>query len=291
MYRPFYSLSKEPFGKDIKPQEHFPSQSFKEALARLKYLVDTRGFGAILGESGSGKTYALRTMAESLNPALYKTIYLPMSSGTTMDMYRNLVTGLGEEPRYRKSDLFRQIQKAVEHFFYEKRVTPVFILDEMHLAKPEFLLDLAMIFNFSMDSKNPFVVIIAGLPFLSTRLKLNHIQPLAQRIIVHYKMEPFGKTPPKTHIPEKGLYQIEVLEKAFLVEPQEFTVGFDLSQNRAYQEMGCVLKMRHEKRWNQGDCLLAYSALLAAMIASAIRGSCSAFLLFVRSFLSGRFLS
>jgi Type II secretory pathway, component ExeA (predicted ATPase) len=193
MYRPFYSLSKEPFGKDIKPQEHFPSQSFKEALARLKYLVDTRGFGAILGESGSGKTYALRTMAESLNPALYKTIYLPMSSGTTMDMYRNLVTGLGEEPRYRKSDLFRQIQKAVEHFFYEKRVTPVFILDEMHLAKPEFLLDLAMIFNFSMDSKNPFVVIVAGLPFLSTRLKLNHIQPLAQRIIVHYKMEPLDK--------------------------------------------------------------------------------------------------
>jgi len=43
------------------------------------------------------------------------------------------------------------------------------------------------------DSENPFVVIVDGLPFLSTRLKLNHIQPLAQRIIVHYKMEPLDK--------------------------------------------------------------------------------------------------
>ena len=166
---------------------------FKEALARLKYLVDARGFGALVGESGSGKTYALRTLADGLNPALYKVMYLPLSSGTTMDMYRSIAAGLGEEPRFRKSDLFRQIQRSVEHLFNEKRVTPVFILDEMHLARPDFLLDLAMIFNFSMDSRNPFVLVIAGLPFLTTRLRLNQTQPLAQRVIVHYKMEPMDK--------------------------------------------------------------------------------------------------
>ena len=193
MYRAFYSLSKEPFAKDLRPQDHFPSKTFKEALARLKYLVDARGFGALVGESGSGKTYALRTLADGLNPALYKVMYLPLSSGTTMDMYRSIAAGLGEEPRFRKSDLFRQIQRSVEHLFNEKRVTPVFILDEMHLARPDFLLDLAMIFNFSMDSRNPFVLVIAGLPFLTTRLRLNQTQPLAQRVIVHYKMEPMDK--------------------------------------------------------------------------------------------------
>jgi len=54
-------------------------------------------------------------------------------------------------------------------------------------------MDLAMIFNFSMDSKSPFVFVIAGLPFLTTRLWLNQTQPLAQRVIVHYKMEPMDK--------------------------------------------------------------------------------------------------
>ncbi len=110
-----------------------------------------------------------------------------------MDMYRSLAQGLGEEPRFRKSDLFRQIQEAVEHFHNEKRITPVFFLDEMHLARTDFLMDLAMLFNFSMDSKNPFVVVITGLPFLTNRLRLNQSQPLAQRFIMHYKMEPMDK--------------------------------------------------------------------------------------------------
>ncbi len=193
MYKAFYSFSREPFAKDIKPKQHFPSKPFKEALARLKYLVNTRGFGALVGEPGSGKTYALRTLAHDLNPALYKTMYLPHSSGTSMDMYRNLARALGEQPRFRKSDLFHQIQRTVEHFYNEKRLTPVFILDEMHLTRADFLMDLAMIFNFSMDSKSPFVLVIAGLPFLTNRLRLNQTQPLSQRLIMHYKMEPMDK--------------------------------------------------------------------------------------------------
>ncbi len=134
-----------------------------------------------------------------MNPSLYKVMYLPLSSGATMDMYRSLAAGLGEEPLCCKGDLFRQIQRAhppsvgPQHLHNEKRVTPVFILDEMHLARADFLMDLAMIFSFYMDSKSPFVFAIAGLPFLTSRLRLNQTQPPSQRIIVHYKMEPMDK--------------------------------------------------------------------------------------------------
>ena len=31
-----------------------------------------------------------------------------------MDFYRGLAYGLGEEPKYRKVDLFRQIQQGIE---------------------------------------------------------------------------------------------------------------------------------------------------------------------------------
>ena len=73
-----------------------------------------------------------------------------------MDFYRGLALGLGEEPKYRKVDLFRQIQQAIERLYHERRITPVFILDEMHLAKDAFLQDIAILFNFEMDSTNPF---------------------------------------------------------------------------------------------------------------------------------------
>ncbi|EQB97279.1 hypothetical protein GA8_01915 [Geobacillus sp. A8] len=45
----------------------------------------------------------------------------------------------------------------------------MFILDEMHLAKDAFLQDIAILFNFHMDSTNPFVLILAGLPHLQAK--------------------------------------------------------------------------------------------------------------------------
>ncbi|WP_142759753.1 ExeA family protein, partial [Staphylococcus aureus] len=153
----------------------------------------TRGIGLLIGEPGAGKTFALRALKESLNPSLYHVVYFPLSTGGVMDFYRGLALGLGEEPKYRKVDLFRQIQQAIERLYHERRITPVFILDEMHLAKDAFLQDIAILFNFEMDSTNPFVLILAGLPHLQGKLRLNQHRPLDQRIIMRYRMGPLEK--------------------------------------------------------------------------------------------------
>jgi type II secretory pathway predicted ATPase ExeA len=179
VYKAFYSLYKDLFTKEIKPEDYFAFKSWNEATARL--LTNTRGIGMLVGEPGSGKTFALRNLASSLNPALYKVVYLPLSTGTVMDFYRGLARSLSEEPGFRKIDLFEQIQQGVLKLFQDKRITPVFILDEMHLASPKFLLDLSLLFNFSMDSLNPFVLILAGLLFLMNHLNLNQTQSLAHK--------------------------------------------------------------------------------------------------------------
>ncbi|MEW8958514.1 MAG: AAA family ATPase [Moorella sp. (in: firmicutes)] len=83
---------------------------------------------------------------------------------------------------YLVEDLFHQIQQAVQVLFRDKKITPVFILDKMHLASPKFLLDLALLFNFAMDASNHFILVLAGLPFLLSRLELNQTQSLAQRL-------------------------------------------------------------------------------------------------------------
>lgn len=193
MYRAFYSLTKAPFTKEIKTADSFPSASFSEALARLEYLKKTRGIGLIAGEPGAGKTFALRAFAESLNPSLYKVVYFPLSTGTVMDFYRGLAIALGEEPKFRKVDLFHQIQSAVLRFFRERKITPVFILDEMQMAKDLFLCDINILFNFSMDSENPFILVLSGLPHLLDKLTLNQNRPLAQRIAMSYKVEPLTR--------------------------------------------------------------------------------------------------
>lgn len=142
----------------------------------------------------------LKSFADNLNPALYKPVYFPLSTGTVMDFYRGLVQGLGEEPRFRKVDLFTQLQKRVLSLYKDKRVTPVFIMDEMHLAPSKMITDLGLLFNFVMDSLNPFVLVLSGLPSLMQRLETVHSQPLNQRIIMRYVMEPLEKEEIKEYI-------------------------------------------------------------------------------------------
>jgi type II secretory pathway predicted ATPase ExeA len=111
MYKTFYSLSAAPFAKDSRC-EAFESTSFQEATACLKYMLQVRGMGMLVGEPGAGKTFALRTFTASLHSSLYHTVYFPLATGTVSDFYRGLAYGLGEEPKTRKGDLFRQILKS-----------------------------------------------------------------------------------------------------------------------------------------------------------------------------------
>lgn len=82
----------------------------------------------------------------------------------------------------------------------ERKMTPVFILDEMHMAKDTFLQDLAILFNFRMDSSNPFDLVLASLPHLKTRLHLNHHRPLSQRIVMRYQLQPLTKDDVHTYM-------------------------------------------------------------------------------------------
>ncbi|WP_391203644.1 ExeA family protein [Psychrobacillus sp. L4] len=200
MYKTFYSLAQAPFSKEIASSDAFLSTDYQGAISALHYLQKSKGMGLLIGDPGVGKTFTLRSFKESLNPSLYHVIYFPLSTGGVMDFYRGLVYGLGEEPKFRKVDLFRQIQQGIERMAFERKITPVFILDEMHMAKDAFLQDIALLFNFQMDSTNPYILVLSGLPHLKTRLMLNHHRPLSQRMIMKYEIQPLTKVEVSNYI-------------------------------------------------------------------------------------------
>jgi type II secretory pathway predicted ATPase ExeA len=207
MYKAFYSLAGEPFTKEIKTKDMFASSAHLELLARLEYLKDKRGIGLVVGEAGCGKTSGIRAFANGLNPALFKVVYFALSTVTVSDFYRGIAYSLDLEPRTRKVDLFKQLQDSIMELYRDKRILPVIILDEMHLASTQFLCDLHLLFNFAMDSQNPFVLILCGLPHLASRLAINHHQVLQQRVIMRFKMTPLSKE-------EIGLYLTHQLKLA-----------------------------------------------------------------------------
>jgi type II secretory pathway predicted ATPase ExeA len=146
--------------------------------------------GLIAGESGSGKTTLIRSFTSGLNSSLYKVVYSPLSTVSPNDFYRGMLYGVGEIPKSKKIDMFGQIQAAILTLYKNQKITPVIVLDEMHMASNAFLDDISLLFNFYMDSENPYILCIIGLPHLLDRLRLMQFQPLEQRIVIRHRHRP-----------------------------------------------------------------------------------------------------
>lgn len=197
-----YGLEFNPFLKNSK-EILLDSAEFREVQTRLNYLLQTKGFGVLTGGAGKGKTTAIRTWAESLNPSLYKVVYTSLSTLTVTEFYRNLAVNLGLEPQYRKPDNFRIIQDEICRCALEKRVTPVIIIDEANHICSGILNDLKILFNFDMDSRDRAVILLAGLPSLNNTLRLSVHEPLRQRITMNYHMDGLSKEESRQYIQTK----------------------------------------------------------------------------------------
>lgn len=196
MFRQHFGMKYNPFDKEIDIADMYMGGDLRELDSRLKYMLENRGIFLLVGEPGSGKTAALRYFAEGLGPSLFRSHYLSLTTLTVNDFYSALASLLGEQPKSRKIDMFHQIQSAISNLYFEQRITPVIIVDEVHMASTAILDDIRMLFNFRMDSVNPFVLLIAGQPHIKNKLALNLSLPLKQRIAAKYSMK--GLSEPET---------------------------------------------------------------------------------------------
>jgi type II secretory pathway predicted ATPase ExeA len=188
MFTQFFGLKFNPFSKELDEKDAFMSIDAKELLSRLEYLKRTRGFFLLTADAGFGKTTLLRKFSAALNPGLFKVYYSALSSLTVMDFYRSLIIRMGDVPAYQKVNMFEQLQRLISASYYDRKITPVFILDEAQSLSGGVLEDLRMIFNFKMDSENPFITIISGNPNIRRKLQLAANQALRQRIVGNYHM-------------------------------------------------------------------------------------------------------
>lgn len=188
MFTQHFGLKFNPFVKEIEDKNLFSSRETNELESRLNVIKSTRGFFLLTAEPGTGKTATLRKFSQSLNPNTHKVCYVALSTLTVMDFYRSLVISLDDEPSSRKISLFKQIQKLINNHFHEHRITPVFIIDKAHALSSKVLEDIQMLFNFKMDSLNPFILIFSGHSLLRNKLHQAVYLSLKQRITDNFHM-------------------------------------------------------------------------------------------------------
>lgn len=201
-YTARYGLEFNPFLKNSR-DIYIETEETKEVRFRLDYLAQTKGFGLLTGAPGLGKTTAVRSFAASLNTANFRVVYTALSTLTVQGFYRHLVVSLGSDPCYHKTDNFRLIQSAINRLAIEKRITPVFIIDEANYLNTAVLNDLKLLFNFEMDSRNRAAVLLTGQPQLNSILSLNAHEALRQRLIMNYSMEGLSRDEGRSYIAGK----------------------------------------------------------------------------------------
>src|SRR5258706_3356189 len=130
MYRKHFGLTRHPFSKAIEPEELFASAALRELEARLGHLLDLRGIGVITGESGSGKTTACRKMVAGLHTGLHRVLYVSLTTGNVMDLYKTIAWEIGLPIERNRAALFRQIRTEVSRLCGEANQKPVLIVDE-----------------------------------------------------------------------------------------------------------------------------------------------------------------
>ena len=188
MYRTHFGLTAHPFTNELAAEDLFVSAACTELETRLGHLLDMRGIGLVTGEPGSGKTSVVRKVTDALHPGRHKTLYIPLSTGNPMDVYKTIAWELGLVTERSRAALYRQIRTEVTRLCHESRIRPVLVIDEAHLLRSDVLEELRLLTNYRMDSDNRLTLILVGQSELRRRLAMSAHEALLQRIVIRFHL-------------------------------------------------------------------------------------------------------
>src|SRR6266516_4577714 len=188
MYRKHFALTQHPFGPEVAPEDLFPSTTSRELDIRLAHLLDLRGIGLITGDSGSGKTCACRKVLMQLHTGLYRVIYVSLSTGNVMDLYKTISWEMGLAVERSRAAIYCQLKAGVSRLCTDARVRPVLVVDEAHHLRPDVLEDLRLLTNYQMDAENRLCFLLLDQPESMRRLTMAVHEALGQRIVIRHHM-------------------------------------------------------------------------------------------------------
>ena len=187
MLNGLYGLSYNPFDKHANSYKNgFKSNDFQQMISRLNHIKDVRGVGLFTALPGFGKTFALHCFTESINPSLYQTAYICLTSVSVTEFYRQFCNALNIDSSAHRTTMFKAIQERLYYLFKEKRRPFILAIDEAHEMDPRSLKDIKMILNHAYDSLYCFTLLLIGEPRLNEILSGSVHEALRQRITIHY---------------------------------------------------------------------------------------------------------
>ncbi|MEE9307243.1 MAG: AAA family ATPase [Spirochaetia bacterium] len=199
----YFNLSDLPFTKEIPSEKLLSLPTVDKALSSVRLLVQTRGIGMLIGESGAGKSCVIRLLASELNPGLYKLVYFCHSSIGILEFYSHLCAGFGLEAKRLRAAMFRELKDRILSLNRSSHIHPVLVLDDAHLLCAEILQEIRLLTNFEIDSYNALTVLLCGQQTLTKKFGLSRLEPLANSITINTQLTTLAKEESFSYIEQR----------------------------------------------------------------------------------------
>jgi type II secretory pathway predicted ATPase ExeA len=162
---------------------------------RVEQLVQEGGFALISGESGTGKSVALRIVAQrlaALRDVMVGVVERPQSKSG--DFYRELgdIFSVQLRPSNRWGG-FRALRERWKAHVAATRIRPVLLVDEAQEMEPGVLSELRILASADFDSASLLTVILCGDGRLLELLRHQDLVPLGTRIRTRLVTEPASR--------------------------------------------------------------------------------------------------
>jgi len=182
-YKSYFGFLREPFARDIPPDQLYPTPGLAAATDRVLYAISLAAVSVITGEVGAGKSTTLRYAASKLHPSQYRLIPVVASTGSPIEVYRQIALVLDSDGRTTSvARLTKTIRDILCDVLFRKMI-PVLVIDEANLMRLEVFAELQTLAQFDFDSKPVLPIILAGQNNLLDKLMFQTSKPLASRVV------------------------------------------------------------------------------------------------------------
>ncbi len=206
MYLYHYGIYKKPFQISVDPSFLWMSEKHKEALAMLRYgILDNRGFIALTGDVGTGKTTLINALISSLeSDVLVANITNPSLKRTEFFNHLATMYRLGKTFSDKSNFLFA-FQSFLEKTYREGRQV-LLIIDEAQRLTRDMLEEIRLLSNIELQNVKLLNVFFVGQDEFSEMLNRDEHRALRQRMTIQFHLEPLSKDETSEYI----LHRLEV---------------------------------------------------------------------------------
>ena len=179
-----WGLKWNPFSPELPSEGLLVTPKIESFAWRLEQLVQEGGFALISGESGTGKSVALRIVAErlgSVRDVVVGALERPQSKST--DFYRELgdIFSVKLSPSNRWGG-FKALREKWKAHVTSSRIKPVLLVDEAQEMAPDVLNELRILSSADFDATSLLTIVFAGDGRLLDLLRHQDLVPLNTRI-------------------------------------------------------------------------------------------------------------